>query len=181
MLKGLVTHPGAVFIDDEICLIEDFLPEALLESLLTVANSASEEEWSQLSKSPEGQWYGSVLEFNGSLADEVRDICDGLFGGTYTFSHKMFLRRRRTSEGLLPHFDNQVQQSCTNGLVLYLNDDYVGGEIYYPNRGVEYKPVKNSLVIHAANEVYTHGVRAVHEGTRLFITLWTFKDNVESD
>jgi hypothetical protein len=181
MLKDLITHPGPVFLDEEICLINNILPEPILNSLLELAASASEEKWSQLSKSPEGQWYGSVLEFDGRLADEVRSICDGLFGGVYTFSHKMFLRRRRKSEGLLPHFDNEVQKSCTNGLVLYLNDEYTGGEIYYPNRGIEYKPVKNSLVIHTADEAYMHGVRAVQEGTRLFITLWTFKDNVESD
>jgi hypothetical protein len=181
MLKELITHPGAVFLDDEICLIKNFLPENLLDSLVDLAESASYEDWHKRNNSPESQYSGSSLEFDGALADEVRSICDGLFGGTYTFSHIMYLRRRRESQGIAPHFDNWDQKSCTNGLVIYLNDDYSGGEIYYPNRGIEYKPVKNSLVIHSADEDYTHGVREVEGGTRLYMTLWTFKDNVERD
>jgi hypothetical protein len=179
MLKKLITGPKVEFLDEEICLIKDFLPLDLLNDLLKIAEKASFDEWAQFTKSPEGQWYGSILPFTGELADQVRAHCDELFNGTYTFIHDMFIRRRKESEGLLPHYDNQSQKSCTNGLVIYLNDDYEGGEIYYPNRGITYKPVKNSLVIHSADYEYTHGVNAVTKGTRLFMTLWTFKDNVE--
>jgi 2OG-Fe(II) oxygenase superfamily len=54
------------------------------------------------------------------------------------------------------------------GVVLYLNDDYVGGEIFYPERNLSLKPLKNSLVIHKST--IKHGVKEVISGKRYYVT-----------
>jgi hypothetical protein len=51
------------------------------------------------------------------------------------------------------------------GTVTYLSE-FTGGEIYYPNIGVSYKPEVGDLLIHSAFEEYTHGVRPVLDGVR---------------
>jgi hypothetical protein len=178
-LKDLITRTDAVFLDEEICVVNNFLPEETLNRFLIMASAATEEEWALGASNPKGQWYGSVLPFDNSLSEDVSQLCTDLLTGHYHFTHSMYLRRRRESQGLLPHYDNQSQRSCEYGIVIYLNDDYEGGEIYYPNRGITHKPTKNSLVIHSAGVDYTHGVNAVKSGTRLFITLWAFYNDIE--
>ena len=50
------------------------------------------------------------------------------------------------------------------GMILYINDDYVGGEICYPEFDIEYKPSAGDLVIHLIEAV--HGVKTVISGER---------------
>jgi hypothetical protein len=51
------------------------------------------------------------------------------------------------------------------GFVVYIND-FEGGELFYPEQNIEYKPEKGDLVIHSASQKYRHGVRAVTKGPR---------------
>jgi hypothetical protein len=55
------------------------------------------------------------------------------------------------------------------GIVVYLND-FEGGELYYPNQNIEYKPSRGDLVIHSADEHCAHGTRPVTSGTRYTYT-----------
>lgn len=50
--------------------------------------------------------------------------------------------------------------------VLYLNDDYGGGEIYFPNLGLQLKPRPGTLVVFPGTLKYLHGVRPVTSGMR---------------
>lgn len=60
--------------------------------------------------------------------------------------------------------DGQRWSRIVWGTILYINDDYSGGEIYYPELNIEYKPQAGDLLIHAAHVV--HGVRKVTKGIR---------------
>jgi hypothetical protein len=84
---------------------------------------------------------------------------------------------------LTPHIDDmsdskEEDSSWFNhrefGVVLYLNDDFTGGETYYPNHGKEITPKTGRLVIHPGDESHRHGVRATAGGTRYTISsFWT--------
>jgi hypothetical protein len=50
--------------------------------------------------------------------------------------------------------------------VIYLNDDYVGGEIYFPNLGIELKPEPRTLIVFPGTLFFLHGVRRVERGMR---------------
>jgi hypothetical protein len=50
--------------------------------------------------------------------------------------------------------------------LVYLNDNYVGGEIWWPNKNKEIKPKKGSLVIFPGTLEFLHGVRETTEGSR---------------
>ena len=64
------------------------------------------------------------------------------------------------------HIDNQghMEQPIMWGSVAYLNDDYEGGEIYYPDYEFWYKPKAGAMVFHEGNT--RHGVKAVLSGNR---------------
>lgn len=176
-LQDAVTHPNATFLDEDICLIKDFLPEELAVKLLEVVNTTPAEDWNKVIKPGSGQWQSSVLPFDGEVAKEVSKLTEAIFKDKPYTLRCEFIRRRLPGAGLIVHHDNLVDASVEYGLVYYLDDDYVGGEIYYPHRNVEYKPVKNSLVIHSATEPYAHGVKEVSAGTRHFITMWAYYGN----
>lgn len=64
------------------------------------------------------------------------------------------------------HIDNQGHMECPImwGSVIYPNEDYEGGEIYYPDYEFWYKPKAGSMVLHEGNT--RHGVKRVTSGNR---------------
>ena len=56
----------------------------------------------------------------------------------------------------------------------YLNDDYEGGEIYFPDYDLEIKPLPGELIFFPGTQHYVHGVREVISGNRYaFMTFFT--------
>jgi predicted 2-oxoglutarate/Fe(II)-dependent dioxygenase YbiX len=48
------------------------------------------------------------------------------------------------------HKDNELDDSVLFGVVIYLNDNYDGGEIYYQDLNLTIKPKARSMIIHPA-------------------------------
>lgn len=68
------------------------------------------------------------------------------------------------------------------GTVFYLNDDYEGGELYFPLQDVEFKPKRGAVYFFPGDKNYIHGVRPVVSGCRYTAPFfWTItklgKDN----
>lgn len=62
-------------------------------------------------------------------------------------------------------------------VLIYINDDYEGGEIYFPDRNIEIKPKANMFISFPGNTHYLHGVKTVKNNARFSLSLWTkFKD-----
>ena len=61
--------------------------------------------------------------------------------------------------------------------ILYLNDDFDGGELFFPDFDIEIKPKPGMLAVFPGNTHYLHGVKEVVGNTRYTAALWTrFKD-----
>ena len=91
------------------------------------------------------------------------------------------------------HVDNWGEEDKTRNLVysgvLYLNDNFEGGEIYFPNlEGFTYKPQKGSLIAFPCepfNKDYDqrdafyfphlHGIKLIESGERYTLSLWAAK------
>ena len=66
-----------------------------------------------------------------------------------------------------PHFDGQDgNKDLAFSLVAYVNDDYEGGEISFPNHNVTVKPKAGSLIMFPSQEPYIHEVKPIISGTR---------------
>jgi hypothetical protein len=66
-----------------------------------------------------------------------------------------------------PHFDGQDGDSTLAfSLVAYINDDYEGGEIHFPNQNVTIKPKSGSLIMFPSQQPYIHEVKPIISGTR---------------
>ena len=60
------------------------------------------------------------------------------------------------------------------GSVVYLNDDYTGGEIYFPQHGISLKPERGSATAFPGDLFFIHGVSEVKDTERYAIPIfWT--------
>jgi len=60
--------------------------------------------------------------------------------------------------------------------LIYLNDDYDGGEIYFPRQEISIKPKAGTLITFPGSLHYIHGVNKIISGTRYTITEWLSLD-----
>lgn len=85
------------------------------------------------------------------------------------------INRTKVGEFLPAHDDlgpPELNAPVEYGVVIYLNDNFSGGELYYRSKGIEIAPKRGMLVIHPATKEYTHGVREVTEGIRYGLTMF---------
>lgn len=86
-----------------------------------------------------------------------------------------------------PHADKELHEGPDAGLpndfpwydiasIFYLNDDYEGGELFFPVQGIEFKPKVGAVYFFPGDMNYIHGVRPVQSGCRYTSPFfWTIK------
>lgn len=58
--------------------------------------------------------------------------------------------------------------------LFYLNDDYEGGELYFPNQGIQFKPKPGAAYFFPGDKNFVHGVTEITSGIRYVIPFfWT--------
>lgn len=66
------------------------------------------------------------------------------------------------------HSDNLGDPTIQYGVVIYLNDDFEGGQLFYPESKTNIKPESGMLIFHKGDKI--HGVSKVESGTRYTLT-----------
>jgi 2OG-Fe(II) oxygenase superfamily len=73
-----------------------------------------------------------------------------------------------------PHIDDVPGLDRVAGCIIYLNEDYIGGETFYPHYGSVYAPKTGSILVHDSSQSHLHGVTKIKEKTRYTIfSTWT--------
>lgn len=72
---------------------------------------------------------------------------------------------------LPPHQDIGVS-SRSLSVLSYLNDDYEGGEISFPQSNITLKPKAGSIVFFPSNFIYVHTIAKMKNGVRYAIPSW---------
>lgn len=129
------------------------------------------------------------IDINDYFYKEQHEISSQLFNGLedglkhyfslYPYSEKNIKSREKTmhllkykESGFLPaHSDHGISSRVLSAL-LYLNDDYEGGNIRFPHCNIDMKPEAGSLLFFPSNFVYVHEVDAVTSGTRYSLPNW---------
>ncbi len=78
-----------------------------------------------------------------------------------------------------PHVDSDDPTSSVHPIlsgVFYLNDDYEGGELHFPNQNITIKPKAGSLIIFPSVQPYIHHPKEVISGNKYMIPLFWFKE-----
>lgn len=61
------------------------------------------------------------------------------------------------------NIDSSMSELC---VILFLNDDYLGGEINFVNQDIKIKPEKNQMIIFPNNEKYPYDIEEIVSGTK---------------
>jgi len=70
------------------------------------------------------------------------------------------------------HYDGDTISGRSISPILYLNDDYEGGELEFVNFNLKIKPEAGSLYLFPANYPYRHIAHPVTNGTKYAIVTW---------
>lgn len=71
------------------------------------------------------------------------------------------------------HADHGPAYVTTVSIVAYLNDDYEGGEIYFPRFNLTIKPKPGDVVIFPSTYIYEHASKDMLSGTKYAIVIMT--------
>ena len=81
------------------------------------------------------------------------------------------IQRMQTGVELKPHTDQHTDPSIRYATLLYINDDYVDGELFFPNLDISLKPKPGDLLFFPGDEKHEHGVRHVGEGPIRYVVV----------
>jgi predicted 2-oxoglutarate/Fe(II)-dependent dioxygenase YbiX len=83
---------------------------------------------------------------------------------------KTHIARFEAGAEMHEHFDASRPNDIAT--LIYLNDDYEGGEIYFPEYDVAIKPGAGDLVFFPDNPAFIHGVKVIKSGVRYTTPRW---------
>lgn len=75
------------------------------------------------------------------------------------------------------HTDHGFSYTCTVSSVAYFNDDYDGGELWFPYLDLTFKPEAGDIVMFPSTFIYAHAARPVISGTKYSgVTMFDYND-----
>jgi predicted 2-oxoglutarate/Fe(II)-dependent dioxygenase YbiX len=78
----------------------------------------------------------------------------------------------QTGQEYEAHYDGSTLTKRVISPILYLNDDYIGGELEFVNQKITIKPKAGTFYIFPANFAFAHIAHPVKEGTKYAIVTW---------
>jgi hypothetical protein len=190
---------------DQILVIKNFLLEEELETILKIINTTKDEEWFiEYTKNlarfcmekfgrddvenlvAEGKfeitrgWEDKNLNIT---EEEISRILQKRLGDLLRISDPSLelagfgtLQRMQPGVELKAHTDQVTDPSIKYAAILYINDDYKDGTLFFNNKeNSDLRPKPGTLLIFPGNEDYEHGVRFVGEGPIRYVTVGFMK------
>jgi hypothetical protein len=172
--------------------IENFTTDEELAALLAEVHSIPEEDWKiqylEEMKKNCREKFGrddienlraeGLLEVTETFADKLHFLKDmnlmhalqqksvDIFKMAGDLEITGFMTHQRLYAGsqLTAHFDQYSDKLVQYAAVLYYNDDYVDGEVFFPQHDLKLRPKPGALLIFPGTKDYVHGVHVVGEG-----------------
>lgn len=181
---------------DSIFLIPDFLNDKEIDLIYEQINSSSENDWTghymrgiiENAKKWYGRddidnlvkeglveitshWVDKNLSLNGEISypisERVREVL--AFDETVNFDGIGTIQRQYEGAQLTEHVDNHTDPGIIYAIILYVNDNYTDGELFFSKLNFEIKPPKKSLLIFPSGEKYWHGVKPPGPGPHRYV------------
>ena len=190
---------------DNVLFIEDFLHEGELETILEIIETTDNADWSiEYTKNlarfcmekfgrydvenlvAEGKfeitqgWEDKNLDITSKEISRTLQIRLGdmikLSDPSLELAGFGTLQRMQPGVELKAHTDQHTDPSIKYAAILYINDDYKDGTLFFKNKeGSDLRPTPGTLLLFPGNEEYEHGVRFVGEGPIRYVTVGFIK------
>ena len=178
-IKKILNHKNFYSVEENIHVIKNFTTKKERNWFLNIAESVTEDEWD----ADQRIWWNKKIahigqeNVNSKTMNTVLDRIKDLFYSEETewvINGLQTIHRMRPGEKMFTHADNPSGTSSnTNyvqfGMVLYHNG-FNGGEIFYNNLGISYKPEAGDLLMHPGSTKYTHSTRKVAPGPNRYVS-----------
>jgi hypothetical protein len=192
-------------ITDDVVLIKDFLSKDEIDQIFNIIDSTANEEWfieyhANL-KNFCMQKFGrddvdnlvaeGKFEITQNWQDKnlniahysfQKDLYDRLNKLVQVANDKIelsgFATIQRMQEGvkLTAHTDQDTDPSIRYAAILYLNDEYVDGELFFPNKDLTLRPKPGEMLIFPGDKEHEHGVKHVGPGPIRYVLVGFIKE-----
>lgn len=109
----------------------------------------------------------------------VKDYCKKTNNKSGHMPDYFAINKYNTNAYMGPHVDTEDKTNKHKpsiSMVFYLNDNYEGGEIEFPNQNIKLKPSAGSLIIFPSYDPYLHDPKPVSSGSKYMIPLFWFEE-----
>lgn len=195
----------ATKIIDDVTLVKNFLSQEELDILFDIMKDLSQEDWEKeyLDQLPAFcmEKFGRD-DVENLVAEGKFEITQNWKDKNYNINHHEIVRTmhqrlsdlvniaddklelaglstiQRMQEGveLKAHTDQHTDPSIRYATIIYLNDDYEGGELFFSNKGLDLRPKPGDLVIFPGTDEFNHGVRHVQPGPIRYVIVGFVKE-----
>ena len=86
------------------------------------------------------------------------------------------IQRMQPGVELKSHTDQHTDPSIKYATIVYINDDYADGEIFFPKLDIQIKPKPGTMLFFPGNEEYEHGVKHVGDGAIRYVLVGFIKE-----
>lgn len=190
---------------DQVLSVENFLSQEELDSVWDIINRTPEEDWSKAYRESlsrfcmekfgrddvenlvaEGKyeitlgWDDKNLNIQNEPVSRnahkrVSDLI-GLADSTLELAGFGTMQRMQPGVQLKSHTDQHTDPSIRYASILYINDDYEEGTLFFNNKeNSDMRPKPGTLLVFPGNEEFEHGVRHVAEGPIRYVTVGFIK------
>ena len=184
-LSATEIYPG-------IFVVEDFLTEDELGTIQSYIDGLSQEDWTKsyteslfafierqygVKTMEEAQALGHEIQIDEDWVDKNATLPSEVAVSVNERLHDLFLQFpeldlqgvgsiQRQYEGvdLSYHVDSLSNPAVVFANVIYVNDDFTGGELHFPTIDVTYRPKRGALIVFPSADEYLHGVLPVGAG-----------------
>lgn len=177
-------------------LVYNFLTDSEIDNVLNVIGQANEEDWQShymqgvkdLAERKYGRtdveqlveegkieitthWIDKNLGLphyiSAPLSEKIQNIVS--FDPDIAFDGVGTIQRQYEGEPLVEHVDNHSDPMIEYAVIMYINDDYNEGELFFGRLGLEIVPPAKSMIIFPSGEDYLHGVKPPAAGPQRYV------------
>ena len=180
----------------DVFLVHDFLKDIEIELILNEINSLSQADWEShymsgvvgLAERKYGRtdidnlvkeglveitdhWVDKNVGLDHRLSDPITKRIQKIFSfsDSLIFDGVGTIQRQYEGAHLTEHVDNHADPNIAYAVIMYLNDDYTDGELFFSRLGLKIKPPTKSLIIFPSGENYLHGVKSPGAGAERYV------------
>lgn len=150
---------------DNIKTIPNFLPSDQCDEIIAslVQAESDEDQWSD-------RVYDAILAY--PIGRMIHNKLEESYQTKVKLVQEPYVIKWSTGQAMGYHVDDLgIEDYHITGLV-YLNDDYTGGEISFLTHDITIKPNKGDLIMFPGNFNYAHEVKEILSGERYTVPVW---------
>jgi Rps23 Pro-64 3,4-dihydroxylase Tpa1-like proline 4-hydroxylase len=159
--------------DNNLLIIKNFLSKDICNDLIMNVEL--------IKKQPNLKFWDQIMYSNSTIAKKINDfipkikeIIKDKYGIDVAEKRDPHIAKWSPGMHLDTHVDDLSLNTSKNHIstVIYLNNEYTGGEIFFPKQNKRISPDPGDLIIFPGNYNYPHEVVEILSGNRYTIPTW---------